>query len=106
MNVLIFSPDLITLVFKDHIVTVRYTLLPLLGISYTCSIVLASENLANFTDKNNRNFPRNPNFFKPPVLQSSAIFTGITHALEIRHEINSQCSLIYSVVQLQSLKER
>lgn len=87
--------------FKDHIVIVHYALLSLLGVSYSCSIVLTSVNLAKFTDETAEAFPEKQTS-KTLVLQSTEIFSGITFLFEIRHEINLQCVPIYSVVQLQS----
>lgn len=87
--------------FKDQSVIVHYTLLSLLGISYSCSIVLTSVNQPNFTDETAETFPEKQTSLRPLFCKALKI-TRITHVLEIRNEINLQCSLIYSVVQLQS----
>jgi len=74
---------MITFVFKDHIVIVHYTLLSLLGISYSCSIVLASVNLVSFTDETAETFPEKQTSLRPQFCKALKSSLGLLMCLKL-----------------------
>lgn len=90
-----FAPDIITLVFKDHIVSycncALYTAV-LTQNKLSCSIVPMSVDLVNFADETGKLFPRITSFLRPQfckVLKSSQ---------RLLMQLKFSMNLIYNVV--------